>query len=167
VPRITTPRTWKVCTSRSFLKSNRCAVILDICEDTLPINGKAWETIAKEYNLWAQEQGRAQRPADGLKTKYNILCVGAATDQGGFSERQLRARKIEKRCLEATSGAHLAEHAEEGAEDSDEPPETEQLLQESEGLHTDRMSPSLRSHPAAHSEGGQEGRSEATRRWLA
>jgi hypothetical protein len=63
-----------------------------------PLCIKDWQTISTLYNNeYAFKTGRSARNKRGLLEKFDVLCKGALTGAGNLSERQQRARNIQKR----------------------------------------------------------------------
>lgn len=49
--------------------------LLSILSERLPIGGKAWNSCADEYNIWAEEHDRPIRTSKSLEAKYKQVCI--------------------------------------------------------------------------------------------
>jgi hypothetical protein len=114
----------------------------------LPIGAASWAVIAERFAEWAKEHNRPERDAPSLRQKWVKMLRSKPTGMGGYSERQLKFREIEKRAHSSAGGAilHDNDHPGDILVSEDDELDANAILdieKEIDGLETKRIS----SHP--------------------
>lgn len=74
--------------------------MLVLCERMVPVTCREWDSVAVEFNKWADENNRPKRPRASLRNKFERLCT--ATPGGAQSPHlSSRAKAVETLILQA------------------------------------------------------------------
>jgi hypothetical protein len=86
---------------------NDLDAMLQLMSNNPPYCSTNWANICQQYNdQYAKVKGRSVRTERSMIEKFESLCKGPSTGQGGPSDRQTLARNIQERIL-SVQGARL------------------------------------------------------------
>ncbi|KAJ7195966.1 hypothetical protein GGX14DRAFT_323982, partial [Mycena pura] len=102
----------------SNYSSKDVTALLDLVEEHLPLGGKRWKTIGKEFNKWARSASRPERQEKALENKYkSLLKTKKPTGDAERPPTVKRALEIENLILERAGARNLSDDSEFDEED--------------------------------------------------